>query len=72
MSLLGTDMDVPCPACSYPIWIRLVEVVVGTAVRCPACLCRVWLVDESGTVQNASRDVDRALEELGRSLKGWS
>ena len=63
-ALLGADVDIPCPQCGYPVWIRLVEAVVQTAVRCPACRARIWLVDDRGSVRNAAQDIQRAIGEL--------
>lgn len=68
--LLDSDVDVPCPNCQYPVWIRLVEVVARCAVVCPACRCRVWLSDADGSVQNAAADVENAMNDLMRQLGG--
>jgi len=68
--LLAGDVDAPCPGCGYPIWIRLIEVVVQTAVRCPACRSRVWLVDDRASMRNAVEEVDEALAGLERAWKG--
>jgi DNA-directed RNA polymerase subunit RPC12/RpoP len=68
--LFDADLDVPCPACGYSIWVRVVEVVAGTAVLCPACRCRVWLVDAEGSVQNMTGAVENAVNDLMQSMKG--
>jgi DNA-directed RNA polymerase subunit RPC12/RpoP len=62
--LLDTDIDIPCPQCGYPIWIRLVEAVVQAAVRCPACRSRIWLVDDRGSVRNAGEEIERTIREM--------
>lgn len=68
--LLDSDIDAECPACEYPLWIRLVEVVAGCAVTCPACRSRVWLRDGDGSVQNAAAEIDSAMDELTRAIEG--
>lgn len=72
--LLDADLDTPCPGCGYPVWIRLVEVVAKTAVICPACRSRIWLIDDTGSVQSAGPQIERALNEMvkdiNKGLKG--
>ena len=63
-ALLDTDVEIPCPICEYPVWIRLVEAIVQTAVRCPVCRTMIWLVDDRGSVRNAGQDIERAIGEL--------
>ena len=70
MDILDTDIDVPCPKCAYPIWVRLVEVVAGATVTCPACRCRIRLVDESGSAQNLNEQIGQSLNRLTSALKG--
>jgi len=68
--LLDSDIEAPCPNCSYPVWIRLVEVVARCAVLCPACGCRIWLTDADGSVQNAATAAQDAMNDLMRQLGG--
>jgi hypothetical protein len=70
ITLLDSDIDVECPNCEYPLWVRLVEVVARCAVVCPVCRCQVWLHDADGSVQNAATDVQNAMDDLMRTLGG--
>lgn len=70
LTLLDSDIDVNCPNCKYPIWVRLAEVVARCAVICPACRCQVWLRDGDGSVQNAATDMQNAVDDLMRTLGG--
>lgn len=69
LNLLDADIDVPCPSCEYPLWVRLVEVVAHCAVVCPVCRCQVWLTDAEGSVQNAASDIENPMDDLKRSLR---
>ncbi|SDF30002.1 hypothetical protein SAMN05660662_1782 [Blastococcus aurantiacus] len=70
LELLDSDIEVPCPSCEYPVWVRLVEVVARCAVLCPSCRCRIWLTDADGSVQNAASEVQDAMNALMRELGG--
>jgi DNA-directed RNA polymerase subunit RPC12/RpoP len=74
--MLDTDLDLPCPGCGYPLWVRVVEVVAQTAITCPACRDRIWLRDDTGSVQNAGSQIERQIgqmvDDLDGALKGWS
>lgn len=70
LSLLDSDIDVPCPNCDYPFWVRPVEVVARCVVICPACRWQIRLIDAEGSVQNAANDIEHATDDLMRKLKG--
>ncbi|MGW0577502.1 hypothetical protein ACWD25_16310 [Streptomyces sp. NPDC002920] len=65
--LLRADLEVACPACTYPMWIRYSEVVAQSTVICPCCYARIRLVDEAGGAQNAGDAIE---QQIARSLKG--
>lgn len=67
--LLRQDAEVDCPSCTYPLWIRLSEVVVQTAVRCPCCRVRIHLVDDRGSAAGMGAEIDSMIEGL---FDGWS
>jgi hypothetical protein len=64
---LRSDIDVDCPECGYPIWVRYAEIVVQTAVRCPCCRIQIWLGDAEGGMQTAGDVVEQQIEQ---ALKG--
>ncbi len=67
--LLRAELEVPCPACSYPLWVRYAEIVVQAAVTCPCCYTRVWLRDDRGSARNAGDVIEQHLRD---ALKGFS
>lgn len=68
IDLLGVDIDVDCPRCTYPIWVRLVEVAAQVAVPCPCCRATIWLHDQDGSVRNANETIERELNDLMKNL----
>lgn len=66
--VLRLDVDVECPRCGYPFWVRMSEVVVQLVVLCPCCHCRVHLVDDRGSAATAGAalacEVDSLLSDL--------
>ncbi len=68
--LMHSDFDVPCPACSYPVWIRWSEAVVQTAVLCPCCRIRIWLIDTNGGMQTVGDVIERQFDEALKGLYG--
>jgi hypothetical protein len=67
--LMGHDMDLPCPRCGYPVWVVLAEVVAGITVICPCCRAAIRLVDQTGSVQVASTQLQEALKGLEGTLR---
>lgn len=63
------DLDVGCPRCGHPFWVRTVEVVVGNTVVCPCCRVKVHLVDADGSVHNAGEEIQQATKELDQTLR---
>ncbi|MFI6468528.1 hypothetical protein [Streptomyces sp. NPDC050538] len=64
---LSADLETACPACGYLMWVRYSEVVAQTAVTCPCCYTHIWLVDETGSAQNAG---DAVQQQITQALKG--
>jgi|ERR1022692_840362 ribosomal protein S27E len=65
---LHTDLDVTCPACRYPVWVRYSEIVAQAAVLCPCCRGRIWLRDAQGSAQTAGDVIERQAEEMLKGL----
>jgi hypothetical protein len=70
LDLMGHPMEVPCPRCGYPVWVVLAEVAAGITVICPCCRVQIRLVDATGSVQVANAQVQEALDDLAKTLKG--
>lgn len=62
--MLRQGIDLPCPSCRYAVWVILVEVVAGISVICPVCRVRIRLVDQSGSVQVISSQIEHALDDI--------
>jgi hypothetical protein len=67
--LLHADIEIPCPSCEYPVWVRLAEVTAQCFVRCPCCHVLIRLQDDTGTVHTAGALIE---QQLRRALKGLS
>ncbi|OUC93013.1 hypothetical protein [Streptomyces swartbergensis] len=65
--LLNADLETACPSCGYLMWVRYSEVVAQTAVICPCCFTQIWLVDETGSAQNAG---DAIQQQITQAMKG--
>jgi hypothetical protein len=66
--LLGLDLDVDCPDCGYPIWVRGSEVFTGCTVLCPCCRQSIRLEDANGGLRNAARSFDRQVEQAMKGI----
>lgn len=66
--VLHTDLEVECPRCEYPIWVRGIEIVAQVVVTCPCCRARVRTIDADGSFQNGDRDIERQIEQALEKL----
>ncbi|MGW6861769.1 hypothetical protein [Streptomyces xanthophaeus] len=66
--MLRSDLEADCPFCGYLIWVRYSEVVAQTAVPCPCCYAQIWLLDESGSVQNAGAVIEHQIDQALRGM----
>ena len=64
---LHSDLDVECPECTYPIWVKYSEIVAEVAVLCPCCRSVIGLVDSRASMALAGTEIER---EIDRVLKG--
>lgn len=67
---LHSDLDVDCPGCTYPVWVRYSELVVGATVICPCCRLRVRLVNERGSAVTEVEKMESAIEQALKGLFG--
>ena len=65
---LRGDMDVPCPACRYPVWVRLSEIVCQCRVLCRCCRTGIRLIDDRASMATAADEIERSLDEALRGL----
>ncbi len=69
-SLLKEYIDFPCPACSYILAVQLVDVRTQVYRCCPSCRKLIQLIDHGGSTYGAMQDIDSAVQELEKTLKG--
>jgi hypothetical protein len=62
--IIRHPIEVPCPSCSYPVWVVWAEIAAGVSVICPCCRVQIRLVDQTGSVQVAPNQVREALQKL--------
>ena len=66
------DIDVDCPECGYPMWVRRFEVVAQVGVLCPCCRTTVQLIDDRGSTRGLDREVEREVQGLlDEIFRGW-
>jgi transcription elongation factor Elf1 len=68
--LFGAEDTFPCPRCGFQVWFRMVDAVAQVTLTCTACRTRIRLVDDRASVRTAIRQMDSAIEDLNRTLKG--
>lgn len=68
--MLGEDVEIPCPICENPIWLQLDEVVARIVVLCPVCRTQIQLQDDHGSTQNAIIEINQAMADLEKTMKG--
>lgn len=62
--LLRSDHELPCPSCSYPVWVRLSEIVVQTTVLCPCCRVKIKLIDGNASAATIGRRIELMVSEI--------
>lgn len=71
--LMRVDIDVACPECGFAVWVRGAEVAAQAAVRCPACRCRIWLIEDRGSLRTTEDDIERELAKIEKAFgEMWS
>ena len=68
--ILASEQTAPCPACTYPVWFRMVEVVAQVTITCPACRTAIRLGEDRASVRTSIAEVESAFADLERTLKG--
>ncbi|MEV7010229.1 hypothetical protein [Streptosporangium sp. NPDC051022] len=64
---LHSDLDIPCPACRYIMWVRWSEIVAQCVITCPCCRIDVRLTDGEGGMQTAGSAIE---QQINQALKG--
>lgn len=69
-TLLGSLVDVDCPACGFGFEIEMVDAATGVTRWCPCCRTTIELSEGGGEVHGAMEDIDSAMRSLERTLGG--
>jgi hypothetical protein len=68
--LLHADHEIDCPTCTYPIWVRISEIIARVPVICPCCRTRVFIIDQDGDLQNLGPVLESRLQQALRNAFG--
>ena len=62
------EVEVECPRCSFyvPIWVK--QAKLGDIVICRGCKANIRLDDHMNSVRKAVRSVQRAMDDLRKTL----
>lgn len=66
--LLHTDLEVPCPSCTYSLWVLWSEVAAQCIILCPCCRDRVHLIDDRGSMSDVGNQLESEIERMVRGL----
>ena len=66
----AATVEMPCPACTYITDVALVDARTQSAVWCPCCRSRILLREPDGSVSVGIKQIDQAMNELEKTLKG--
>lgn len=68
--ILASLVSFPCPRCGYEVEIQLLDARVQAYRYCPCCRARIRLVDADGSMFGALEEIDLAMKQLNKALKG--
>ena len=71
-SLLNAWIAVACPSCGYSLEVQMLDVVCQVWRWCPCCRTRIRLVEPTGEVSGAMREMDSTIAMFDRTLRGIS
>lgn len=63
-------IDAPCPTCGHKNSITLAQVNREETITC-RCGQRIQLTDSGGSSKKATQDINRAMKDFERALKGF-
>ena len=61
-------ITIECPNCNCPIGVQVRRVMIGAGTFCPACQIHISFVDERAGVRSSDRSLDRALEDMSKTI----
>ncbi len=70
MDISKQKIDAPCPACGHKNSITLAQVNREETITC-LCGQRIQLQDSDGSSKRATQNINRAMTDLKKALKGF-
>ena len=61
-------VDVECPDCDFTSTVTFRESRLQDVIICRGCKANIHLVDHMGTVAIATRNIERALDDITRTI----
>jgi hypothetical protein len=68
--ILQQLIEINCPDCEYPFEVQLVDARTQVFRRCPCCRLLIHLIDDGGSLYGELQQIDSAMDDLTRTLKG--
>ena len=62
------EVDIPCPQCEAQNKVSLGQIEREETIQCSNCGVAINLRDKDGSVRRGTRDIQRALDDLDRTL----
>jgi transcription initiation factor IIE alpha subunit len=72
---IGLDsswISAQCPRCHYEVEFTFLQARLQETVICPCCKVNIHLTDIEASAEGSKREVDVAMRELEKTLKGLS
>jgi len=64
-------VDINCSECNAKVTITMGQVSKQETVSCNKCRQKIKLVDSNGSARKGVSDMNKALDKLNRTLKGF-
>ena len=69
MRIDSLEVDIPCPECGAQNRVSLGQIEREEIIQCLNCGTKIKLKDKDGSVRRGTRDIQRALDDLDRTLR---
>lgn len=63
------EVGIPCPKCGAQNKVSLGQIEREETIQCLNCGVKINLKDKDGGVRRGTRDIQRALDDLNRTLR---
>lgn len=63
------EVNIPCPKCKAQNKVSLSQIKREETIKCRSCGVSIKLQDKDGSAKKATRDAQRAFDDLERALR---